>query len=68
MNFDEFKKRIIKEYQNYNTAKIPTDDELILQFFSLKVFSNWNIEENKKMMKRIYKPYVSTSIERGLRK
>lgn len=55
MTFQEYIQRMLKEYENIDGVEVPSDEQLLLQFMSLKVFSNWNIEESKRMSRRLYK-------------
>lgn len=52
VDFSEFKRRVRKDIENIRMfnerIKVPTDEELVIQYISLLTYSNWLSEQQEK--------------------
>lgn len=51
MNFIDYKKRVLKEYENIDGVEPPDDEQLLLTFMSLIVYCKFEREEAKRLNK-----------------
>lgn len=51
MNFVEYRKRVLKEYENIDDVEPPNDEQLLLTFMSLIVYCKFEREEAKRLNK-----------------
>lgn len=49
MDFAEYRKRMLKEYEHIDGVEPPNDEQLLLAFISLVVYLKFEREETKKL-------------------